>query len=91
MDFSSVWLKLQRVVKIKLLNWRVQIWECGNSNILFTKDTKVVPGGSSSCWWKLEFLLPRAARAGYSAVFLWLCFVHTVKTREGKKSEIEAH
>lgn len=76
---------------MELLNRRVQIWECGNSDILFTKDTKMVLGGSSSSWWKLAFLLPRAARTGHSAVVPWLYHGHTVKTQEGKKYEIEAH
>lgn len=51
----------------------------------------MVLGGSSSSWWKLAFLLPRAARAGHSAVVPWLYHGHTVKTQEGKKYEIEAH
>lgn len=85
---SSVWLTLQRAVKIELLNWRVQIWECGNSDTLFTKDTKMVLGGGSSSWWKLAFLLPRAARAGHSAVVPWLYCVHTVKT-QGKSLKLK--
>lgn len=62
------------------------MWKLGHS--VNPKDTKMVLGGRSRSWWKLAFLLSRAARAEHSAVVPWLYHVHTVKT-QGKKSEIE--
>lgn len=79
---------MQTVVKIGLLNYRVKIWECRNWVILITVDKRMILRRNISNGWKHIFaLLPRAARAGHSAIVPWLRYhVHTViysdKTRK---------